>query len=274
MSPERLRYEIRTFLLDNARVDEEWSITGGLVHAIKATSRAAEIKVRINAIQNPQIIVAKGDSIETRVTKLYISNDAQAAESIDLLVVPDPEVLKVLQGAEIGDIDTIGTLGSITSAVDISDRVLRVLGQVDVIDEAARLLGIIDSITNPVAVTSPAGGLGVDIVKSGNQYDQVGVDMYGASGAAGSTVLVTTGDLPAGLYEVNFFIYSSSQQDRYQLQLRDSADVIKEKMTLGKQLPQHTFRFNAVLNDDVVIKTTTAPTGEIGVLLSWRRLIA
>ena len=163
MSPARLRYEIKTYKLDNARSDEEWSITGGLVHAIKATSRAAELKVRINAIQNPQITISKGDSVETRVTKLYITNAAQAAESIDLLVVPNPEVLKVLQGAEIGDIDTIGTLGSITAPVDISDRVARLLGEikkitdpVDVSDRVARQLGVIKSITDPVTVSSAA----------------------------------------------------------------------------------------------------------------------
>ncbi len=72
--------------LTNARTLEEFIMTGNFVWAIRASAQNAAMDVRFNSQRDPDIPFAAGLSIAgLPFDRLYISNAAQAGQSIDLL---------------------------------------------------------------------------------------------------------------------------------------------------------------------------------------------
>lgn len=127
----------------------------------------------------------------------------------------------------------------------------------DVTDRSARLVGKVDP-------------------RLGNSYDEVINAWANKSDPAAGTVIVNTGNLLAGLYEITWAISSENAHWSYSLQWRDSSDAIRAQRDIG--LPANgnaggLVYIDASANDDVVIKVVEAYTGQVSGGLSVRRLV-
>jgi len=245
-----------------------------------ASTAGSNITIRFDDPTASAIPFKKGDNAELQFRTLYISNAAQAGRTLDILVTESSEAFRYELATEISTISLIDSLTTIVDPVNISDRAARLLGvvksitdPVDISDRISRDLGVVDSITDPVTI---AGEIGVDIVKSGNQFDEIGSDASEITDAAVNTIHVTTGDRPAGLYIIDVMGRPDGSTQDFQYQHRDSADVVKEKINNLFSNPRFTLVLNFALNDDFVVKNTIVQTG--GNLahwwIHWRRMKA
>jgi len=130
-------------------------------------------------------------------------------------------------------------------------------------------ISLIDTVTTIVDPVTISGAVRLD------QWDEEGVDSAKVTNPASGAVIVTTGDLLAGTYALDIYYTSSfNPSDKFELQFRDSADVIKEKIgVFGNQFaPNPTslvLKFAA--NEDFVFKMIAAATGDLEAFLAWRR---
>lgn len=79
-------YQIIRIPLDNARVNELLPRAGDLIKIVHASSDNAQIEVRLNYVAAQAIEMRRYRKIETFTKEIYVSNDAQADEWVDLLI--------------------------------------------------------------------------------------------------------------------------------------------------------------------------------------------
>lgn len=122
-------YAVLILDLTTARTDELYSVSGDILQISKTTSDTAKIDVRFNRKQNEAIEFCKHTEVKTIFTELYISNDAQPDEVIELLVginfeitrenIDRPEVSQPVQTITIA-----GALANTTGDDQVCDIVL------------------------------------------------------------------------------------------------------------------------------------------------------
>ncbi len=93
-----VRYRIS---LTSARAAEYWGIAGEFLYVEQASSGSAKANISINRNTNDQIDLELGTVIKTIFTELYISNEAQTDEWIDIIIGINFEYYKKFQG--VGD---------------------------------------------------------------------------------------------------------------------------------------------------------------------------
>lgn len=86
----------RTFALDNARDLEQIDIGGSCIWAIAATSLGAEIDVRVNDQLRDPVTFQQGMFIRgIPFSRLYVSHDAQAGETITIFFAKEQDVKNI-----------------------------------------------------------------------------------------------------------------------------------------------------------------------------------
>jgi len=128
-------------------------------------------------------------------------------------------------------------------------------------------ISLIDTITTVV------NDVKTDAQKLANAYDQRGSDSAAITAAAVNTIYVTTGDLPAGLYEIEIR-RRSANLTHHEVQFRDSANVVKDKIRLDSAgIVDKPFILDFALNDDFIITNTVVQPGgdESEFWITWRR---
>lgn len=79
-------YKIISLDLGEARVDKEYPLPGDCLQVISVSSYSAVATVKLNINSNEPIELIPYRKIDTVFTKFFISNAAQAGESIDFIV--------------------------------------------------------------------------------------------------------------------------------------------------------------------------------------------
>jgi len=88
--------------LSAARTVEYFGQTGEFLYIEKASSESAKATVRINRNTNDEIDLELGTVIKTIFQVLYITNEAQAGEWVDIIIGINFEYYKGSQGAGLG----------------------------------------------------------------------------------------------------------------------------------------------------------------------------
>lgn len=79
-------YVCRRIDLTAARALEFWGVTGEFIYVQDSSSASAAAAIRINRNTNDQIDLVPGTTIKTVFQTIFIDNDAQPGEWIDLIV--------------------------------------------------------------------------------------------------------------------------------------------------------------------------------------------
>ncbi len=79
-------YQIIRILLDSARDNVQITRAGDLIKVIRASSDDANIDIRFNMVDAPLLNFKRYRKVETYFQNIYISNDAQAGEWVDVLI--------------------------------------------------------------------------------------------------------------------------------------------------------------------------------------------
>jgi len=79
-------YLVRRISLDTARINESLSLAGEYLFVKKSSSASAAMTVRLNQIRNDPFELEAGVLIETIFAQLYLTNDAQPGEWLDLII--------------------------------------------------------------------------------------------------------------------------------------------------------------------------------------------
>jgi len=94
-------YLVVTFGLDAARINEAHSIPGDLLYVNGVSSDSAAATVRFNRSTNDAVELKLHTKIETVFTSIFITNTAQAGESIELIIGINFDIENLLQRSEV-----------------------------------------------------------------------------------------------------------------------------------------------------------------------------
>lgn len=92
-NPQIKQYDVITVDLTVAHTDKSYEIMGSCLAVniliVEATKWA---KVRINQVENPEISLKQGQVIETTIHRIFISNNAYASGTMEIVIGIDFKV--------------------------------------------------------------------------------------------------------------------------------------------------------------------------------------
>jgi hypothetical protein len=209
----RYKYNVLNYNLTNG-LNEEVQVPGGFIYMKDATDLSVKIAVRPDSKTNDAVYLKKQFGIVVGFKKLYITADAQANKTVELLVTDSYDTFRIFEQAQIQDINSVA---SITNPVTVA------------------------SVTNPVTIANPTIA---DILKVGGTT-QTGWDLqklqknldaeYGTQTikyniiGTGGIIIIHTVATGKNLLLENVGMQISNQSGNYStggVYVRDSADVL------------------------------------------------
>lgn len=86
-NPQIKQYEVRIVNLTVAHTDKIYRVMGNCLSVnVLPTEADKWVKVRINQVENPQITLIEGKSIETTIFRIFVSNNAYASGELELVI--------------------------------------------------------------------------------------------------------------------------------------------------------------------------------------------
>ena len=102
-----INYSVVTIDLGTARTNELKHIPGDILYVKAVSSNSAAATVRFNLTKNDEVDLKLHTRIETVFTSLFISNVAQAGESMELVIGINFYIENLLQASEVKPVITI-----------------------------------------------------------------------------------------------------------------------------------------------------------------------
>lgn len=118
-------YKTITLDLSTARTEQLFPIVGNYFMIIDGTDINVNIKVRFNLGSADALTLKKRQGFKIPFYSVYLTNTAQASKSITIAYGISESPLEFIDQSSLVDVSTVG---SITAAVDISDRAARLIG--------------------------------------------------------------------------------------------------------------------------------------------------
>ena len=102
-----INYSVVTIDLGTARTNELNNIPGDILYVKTVSSNSAAATVRFNLTKNDEVDLKLHTKVETIFTKIFISNEAQVGESMELVVGINFYIENLLQASEVQPAITI-----------------------------------------------------------------------------------------------------------------------------------------------------------------------
>lgn len=113
----RYKYNVLNYDLTNG-LDEEVQVPGGYIYMKEATDLGVKIAVRPDSKTNDAIYLRKQFGIVVEFKKLYITADAQAGKTVEIIVTNSYDTFRIFEQAQVQDINSVA---SITNPVTIQN---------------------------------------------------------------------------------------------------------------------------------------------------------
>jgi len=125
MVKENPLYTYETIVIDLsiARTGVEYSYSGNFIKAVEASDISANLDIAFNSSGNDTINLTKGRGIRASIIKMYLTNTAQAAKTITLLIATD-DSLQIYDDGVVGDIDTIQEIIEPVAINHLPDKII------------------------------------------------------------------------------------------------------------------------------------------------------
>jgi hypothetical protein len=103
------KYNVLKYDLTN-KLDEVVEVQGGYLYVKDATDLTVKVDVRPDSKTNDAIILKKQYGIIVDFKRLYITADAQAGKTIEIVITSSYDEFRIFEQAQVQDIATEGRL--------------------------------------------------------------------------------------------------------------------------------------------------------------------
>lgn len=105
----RYKYNVLNYDLTNG-LNEEVQVPGGFIYMKDATDLAVKIAVRPDSKTNDAVYLKKQFGIVVEFKKLYITADAQAGKTVEIIITNSYDTFRIFEQAQVQDINSVAAI--------------------------------------------------------------------------------------------------------------------------------------------------------------------